>query len=462
MVLVYIYNEKKIDFLKKYFNLKHRKHILNNKMSRKIVFDPINFEDDKQKKATQYTTSVGLMKDGKKVYPDEVTGFIFQEYSGFAPAKFNPPESRDWIRIPIIEEDKSCVELMNTINEYDDAFDKQKDIIFGKFSKLYNHVRSVKEPKEEDELEMEANADKPKKPKHNTVKFKLKMGWNYYYEGERLDYTNTSSIRKTVSDALAKNNDKKIIDDLIVTLKFTEEDGKKSEKKVKMSDIESRKEISTKVYYRKAENVSDAKKVNECADNDELEKFYGKPEEMTVKSPEDLDKYHRSNCYVRYLYGPSKVWASKSKGDDGKRRSSLQFVCHQIDIIHIKQANSSQSTVRSIYSGYGFGSRNETVFNAVEKEVAKEVTKNTKGDDSDNSDSDEELKKPVSKSTATVKKAQKVESENEDSDSDSASGSDESSDESSDEPEPPKKGAKGKAVVEDTKGKSKAAPTKRK
>ena len=147
-------------------------------MSRKIVFEPIAFEDEKQKKATQFTTTVGLIKDGKKVYPDEVTGFEFQEYSGFAPAKFNPTETRDWIRI------KASPKLEEVVNEYDDAASEQKEIIFGKYAKLYNQVRSVKEPKEEDEHDLETNADKPKKQKFNTVKLKLKTGWNYYYENE--------------------------------------------------------------------------------------------------------------------------------------------------------------------------------------------------------------------------------------------------------------------------------------
>lgn len=431
-------------------------------MSRKIVFEPINYEDDKQKKATQFTTTVGLMKDGKKVYPDEVTGFMYQEFSGFAPAKFNPPENRDWIKVNIMESEKECVDFMNTIEEYDHAFEKQKNLIFGKFDKFYNIIKSVKEPKEEDELEMEANADKPKKPKFKSIKLKLKMGWNYYYNDQVLDSANTAIIRKAVSDSLAKNNDKKLIDDVIVTLKLVDEDGKKIDKKLKMSEIESRKEIATKVYYRKLDNHStDIKKVTECNDNQELEEFYGKPEEMTVKSPEDLDKYHRSNCYVRYLYGPSKVWAAKSKGDDGKRRASIQFVCHQIDIIHIRNNMNTNSSVRSIYSGYGFGSRNETVFQTVEKSVEKSKGK-VESDDDDEEEEEEVKPKPVVKSDSKTrgKQSLKVESEDEESDSDEEeSASDE--DESEEEPEPPKKGAKGKAIVEEVKS-TKKAPAKRK
>ncbi len=442
-------------------------------MSRNIVFEPIQFDDDKQKKATQFTTTVGLMKDGKKLYADEVTGFMHQEFSTFAPAKFNPdPEKRDWLRIPINEEEKVCVDFENIVNEYDDAFEAQKDKIFGKFSKLYSQSRSVKVPKEADELEMEANADKPQKPKLKSIKLKLKMGWNYYYENQLLDSANTGAVRKAVSDALAKNNDKNIINDVVVTLKFTDEEGKKIEKKLKMAEIESRKEIATRVFYRRAENISaDAKKPSECGDNNaELEEIYGKPEEMVVRSPEDLDKYHRANCYVRYLFGPSKVWAAKAKGEDGKRKTSLQFVCHQIDIIHLRNnTNSTSSSVRSIYSGYGFGSRPESVFNVgttasvpASSPVSAPTKKEKEPEPDSESEEEEKVTKPASKTTPATakagKQALKVESESEEESEEESESESES--ESEEEPEPPKKSSKAKTVVEE-KPKAKAAPKKK-
>ena len=48
-------------------------------MSTKIFIRPIAFDDAKQKANVQYTTNVTLMKDGKEVYPDEVTGFMYHE-----------------------------------------------------------------------------------------------------------------------------------------------------------------------------------------------------------------------------------------------------------------------------------------------------------------------------------------------------------------------------------------------
>ncbi len=422
-------------------------------MSTKIFIRPIAFDDAKQKANVQYTTNITLMKDGKEVYPDEVTGFMFHEYSGFAPAKFFAPEKRDFIKIPINEEEQSCVDFMNTVEKYDKALKDQMDSVFGKFAKLYTRGSSIKEPKEKDELEMEGNDDKPKKPETKSIKLRLRTGWRYYYDDVALDVANTQTIRKAVSDHLSKSGDKKGIDDLIVELSFKDGD-KQIKKKLKMSEIESRKEIMTKVYYRKVENLSaDAKKVHECADNDELEKFYGKPEEVDVKTGEDLDKYYRYNCYVRFLYGPAKVWAAKSKDENGKRKTGIQFVCHQIDIINVRTNSTSSSTARSIYSGYGFGSRTQG-----------EVKSSSNNDEPDNKASKASAKpaRDEKKATKSLKVESESESESEDeksedekSESESESESDES--ESEDEPEPPKKGAKGKAVVEKSK-----APVKRK
>ncbi len=428
-------------------------------MSTKIFIRPIAFEDPKQKANVQYTTNITLMKDGKEVYPDEVTGFMFHEYSGFAPAKFFAPEKRDFIKIPINEEEQTCVDFMNTVEKYDKALKDQMDSVFGKYAKLYTRGPSIKEPKEKDELEMENTEDKPKKPETKSVKLRLRTGWRYYYEDTAIDVANTQTIRKAVSDHLAKSGDKKGIDDLIVELTFKDGD-KQIKKKLKMSEIESRKEIMTKVYYRKVENLAtDAKKVHECTDNDELEKYYGKPEEVEVKNGDDLDKYYRYNCYVRFLYGPAKIWAAKSKDENGKRKTGIQFVCHQIDIINVRTNSNTTSTARSIYSGYGFGSRSQG-------QIKSSTEVKSSGNDEPDTKASKASTKPVrdeKKTTKSLKVDSESESESEDeksegdkSESESESESDSDSD-SEDEPEPPKKGAKGKAVVEKAK-----APVKRK
>lgn len=503
-------------------------------MSHKIVIKPIQFDDEKQKKAStlQFTTSVIEMKDGKEVFSDRKTDFLFHEFSTLASEKFiTEDEKRDFLKIPIFECEKACVDFANTIDEYDDALANQKETIFGKFSKLYHHTRSVKDAKDEDDLEQATATDNSdggklrklrgcnyyyknkllnfastesirkainvnlaklknnepivfddinvkvnlesgdkeikiseiegKKPR--SVKLKLKTGWNYYYNGTVLDYNNTIAIKKAVSESLAKGTDKKNISSIPITIKI-EEDGSKVEKKLTMGDIESKKEIFTKIYYRSVENLPpNTKKVTECESNEELEQIYGEPVEKKVSSPKDLDALYKMNCYVRFAYSPSKVWAQKNKGDDGKRKTSLQFICQQIDIIHIKSnyaTTQSSSPVKSMYTSYAFGSRPETVFNATKK-VEKEVQQSPEASD----DESEEETKPVAKTTPAKsttkngKQSLKVESEEEESEEEESE--EEESESEEEEPEPPKKSTKSKTVVEEPKAKAKA-PAKKK
>ena len=328
-------------------------------MTKEIVFEPINFEDVSQKSKTQFTTKVFVMENGKKTYADEETKFMCHEYSGFASAKYNPPEKRDWMKIPIDPEQQSCLDIEKQVNMYDDALAASRDIVFGKYSKLYTHAYSIKNPKEEDELEAEsADPDKIKKPKFKSLKLKLDIIWTYYLDGERLDAKNSGIVRKTISEAFAKNKDKTIIDTLSFPLTFTDENGKSIKRIIKMSELEQRKDINTKVFYRKPESIpADAKKISEC-DEDELVKYYGESQLQDVRTPDDLDKYYRHGSHIRFIYTPQKIWAAKAKDDNGKRKFSYQWVCKQLDIIHVYTQNNSQSIVRNQYTKYAFGKKN--------------------------------------------------------------------------------------------------------
>jgi len=328
-------------------------------MEREIVFEPINFEDPGQKSRTQFTTKVFVMENGKKSYPDEESGFMYHEYSNFASAKYNTPEKRDWLKVPIEPDQACCSVVEKQVEVYDDALAEARGVIFGKYDKLYTHARSIKHPKEEDELEVEsADPDKPKKPKQKYLKLKLDTVWSYYLDGERLDIKNGQIVRKGVTEALTKSKDKGILDTLSFTLSFTDEAGKQSKRLVKMGEIESRKDINTKVFFRRPENVpSDAKKVNECSE-DELTQLYGEGELQDVRSPEDMDKYYRHGSYIRFIYTPQKIWAAKAKDDNGKRKFSFQWICKQMDIINIRQQMNSQSISRVQYGQYAFGKRN--------------------------------------------------------------------------------------------------------
>lgn len=338
-------------------------------MSAQIIYDSINFEDVYQKAALNYSTKVFKMCDGKKMYPDEETSFMYSKYSGFAPKKFNPVEKRDWIRLNIYPDQPSCLKLETIIESYDTALIEQKTQLLGKFDKLYTLSKSIKVPKEKDELELAAmNPDKPAEPKYKYCKFKLDMGWSYYYQEQKLDVANTKIIKKVINDARNNNKtgDKSFIENLKFTLVFVR-DGVEVKEVVSKSEIKDHKEIITKIFYRNPESVpSDAKPVNECTE-EELVKYYGEAKQVVVKSPEDLDMYYNFDTWTRYIFAPIKAWAAKTKDEQGLRRYSNQFQTNQIDIIKLPNNNGSQSSHKSAYASYSFGSKlsNNSVSNSI-------------------------------------------------------------------------------------------------
>lgn len=330
---------------------------------KEIVFDPINFEDPAQKQKLNFETKVWEIKNGKKVFTDEETNFMFHQYSQFAPKEIKMKNKtiyiesakRDWMKIPIFPDQSACAEVEEQINMYDDALAENRSLIFGKFDKLYTHSRSIKEPKEADELEAEtADPDKPIKPKFKSLRLKLDMAWNYYLDGERLDNSNSIEVKKEVSKALKNGLDKTKLNSLTFRLTFKDEDGKESKRDVSMADIEQRKDINTKVFYRRPESLpSNVKKVEECTE-EELTEFYGKGELQDVSTPEQLDEYYKHGAYIRVIYAPQKVYAAKTKDDNGKRKFSYIFVCKSLDIINVKQQYSSANSSTQ-YSNYKFG-----------------------------------------------------------------------------------------------------------
>lgn len=421
-------------------------------MSKVIEFEQINLDDQTQKSRVQFESKIFDLSSGKQSYPVEETDFIFQEFSGFAPKKFIvDPDKRDFVKIQLDLKQKSCVTLKNNLLKYDEAYENNKKKIFGKWEKLYKYIPAVRPPKSNDETCLSDDEEKEVKVEPNAVvryenaKMKLKVDWFYYYEGNRLDKTNINIVKKTVSElmtnAKTSNMDKEkkkiAISSLVVKLTFME-DGIKVQKDVSMKEIEQRKEIDTKVFYRRPEKLDlDAKKPNECTE-DELVKYYGDPlEPKDVRSADDLDKYYKYKSFVRLLYTPFRLWASKDKlpGAD-KRTCGIKFIINSIDIIQLPYENNNLSSQRVMYSKYAFGKKNDNllinqttdnVFTGVEKQVVKQVEKQV------------EKEKPVVKQVE--KKQIEVESE---SDTESSEESDESdSDSESSEEEKVKSSKKG-------------------
>lgn len=470
--MIFKNNENKFKQIKQYNNI--------TKMSTQIVFETINPEEQKSK--VQLESKIMYNVDGKEVYPEEESSWIYQEYSGFAPKKFiEDPTKRDWVKFQLDPEQKACIDLKNTLLKNDEAFEANRKMIFGKFDRLYKFLPSVKAPKGKDEDELSEDEDQEKeekpvenadtKPKYDSVKMKLKMDWFYYYDDKRLDRTNTSAIKKAVSELmkntktanLDKEKKKAAINALPIKLIFKDEEGKKETVEVLMKDIEQRKEIDTKVFYRKPEKLeTGAKKPIECTE-EELVQLYGDPmDPQDVRTPDDLDQFYRSRCYVRFLYRPQNLWASKDKmaGAD-KRTCGIKYIIYQIDIIQLPYEQNYSSSQKTIYSKYAFGKKNmlinqsvDSVFTSVDKQEVKETVKET-------------VKESTTKST---KKEMKVESDDEkseaeseaESDAESESESEESESEEEVEVKPVKKGGKNAKTVVETPSKNTKANKKTK
>jgi len=358
--------------------------------AKELVFEPINFEEQKKNQpgALNYETRVRENKDGAIVDTNDETGFMFHQYSQFAPKEIKTadkiitykPSQRNYIKTTIYPDQESCLELEEQINAYDDALDYNREIVFGTYNKLFTHIRSVKEPKEADDLDASADPDKVSKPKYKSVKMRLQMGWNYYLDEQLLDTKNAGIVRNAFFDAKKKKIDPK---NVVVKLTFKDDEEVETTREVKIGDIKQEKDkILTKVMFRRPQSIpADAKKVEDCTEK-ELVKFYGKGEIVEINTSDDLDKYYRNGCYIRYVYEPEKIYAQRAKGDDGKRKCSYIFQVKLIDIINTKQYTTSTSSNKQ-YESYAFRSRGQEQEEETEEhtpvaETIKSSTKSTK------------------------------------------------------------------------------------
>jgi len=341
--------------------------------AKELVFTPINFEEQKkqQPESLNYETTVMEMQDGKPVPTDDETGFMLHQYSQLAPKEIKKGDKiiasykssqRNYIKVPIFPEQQACLELEEQINMYDDTLDANRPAVFAKFDKLYTHVRSVKEPKEADDLDG-VDPDAPTKPKFKSVKMRLEMGWNYYLDGVLLDEANSATARNAFFNARKNKIDSKSIS---VKLTFTDEDGNETTKDVKFADkdsadktgklVQEKDKILTMVMHRRPESIpADAKPVEKCNEK-ELVKYYGHGEVVKINTPDDLDKYYKGGCYVRLVYKPLKVYAQRNKNGEGKRNCSYIFELKLIDIINTKQQTASSGANKQ-YENYKFGRR---------------------------------------------------------------------------------------------------------
>lgn len=328
-----------------------------------VTFEPI---DITQGGKTIFESKIFIKESGKDITPLEETKFINQKYSGFAALKFiTDPSKRDFIKIELDRTQPNCLELKQILSVYDDSFKNSSIKTKLDDAKIITYNNSVKLPESGDE-------DK------EYCKLKMKTNWFYYYEGVRLDKTNSDIIRNVVAEHFKNNpklatanKDKKkdAVLKLNVELKFKNDDGEDIVTCLSMKDIEQRKEFNTKIFYRKLETLPTGyKKPTDCTE-EELVQYYGDPgDPLDIRTPEQFDEiyghkhdegYKHHNYYIRMIFVPSRLWASKTL-----KQCGIKYVIELLDIIHLPNENSySASTQRTAYGQYAFGKKSAHVEN---------------------------------------------------------------------------------------------------
>ncbi len=387
-------------------------------MSKQYSVVPIDFEDEKQKGKTQLSTTLKELRDGNEVTPIEEMEWTYHKYSKFASSKFFTPEQRNFIKMEYYKDQKNSEVNKKRIANYDTFMKNNRSLILGKYDKLYTYLDSVKVPVvDEDELDQ----SDAKEPKEEYTKVKLNTTWSYYYKdsGLRLERDNSAIVSKAIREALKKNKDKKNLETLVFTLNVKTEDGKTVKKTYEYNDIEERKELATKVYFRKLQQFNDdIKNLLEKTglseeDEKKLVELCGEPTEVDVRTGEDLDKYYKGNCYVRFLIKPVKVWAARNKDETNRRKMGVQFQCLQMDIMQLPYSTNTSNPVRDLYTKYSFG-RNK---NEVPKELDKLLIKPSSPLDTKVETKVETNKKASSKSVVVEESEESEEEESEEEES---------------------------------------------
>ena len=146
-----------------------------------------------------------------------------------------------------------------------------------------------------------------------------------------------------------------------------------------------------------------------------------------VRTPDDLDKFYNYKCYIRFIYKPYILWASKDKMQGAEKRTcGIKYIINQIDIIQLPYDNTTNSLQKSIFTKYAFGNKqlltnkisetsNVTETNNV---VVKESTESEKKDskkeikvDSDESDSESDESEELEESEESEESESESESE---------------------------------------------------
>lgn len=330
-------------------------------MSSIIDFEKINIKKDSQQDEHKFYFYV--KKNSKKISIE--TDFIYQKESGIKikndtsnyKTYSNPYDKITDLIVILDNEQEACENLKKSLAYYDNELKLSVEHILDKFSTLYIVQDSVYISKSEEEY----------------CVFNLDIGWNYYLKktGQVLDVPNSQIVKSKTIKFYSENKDKskeekkELIKSLEFELNFIE-NNKSVNKKVLMSEIINKKDkINTEIYVRKQQISSpDIKKPNEC-NEDEILKFYGKPQKIDVQTMSQLTKIYKNNSYVKFHCEIINGYANKNvmNEDNKKRKLGLNYTIKAIEIINLNidedKTNGIDNDTNEIDDDNGFNGFND-------------------------------------------------------------------------------------------------------
>lgn len=235
------------------------------------------------------------------------------------------------------------------------------------------------------------NNDEGEKNKSITFRSAFNKKFTLYYKGIKLDEANMKNINNVLfpkGEKLKRGDElKKHKDTCSVNIFWPQ--GSQEKVLVKYSEFENKKEFEVELIYREIEmdklvkkfkNGEKIIKPNEFSnedleDSETLEKFnslYGEPQNITVETPQELEKYCKS-AYYRIAYTVPEFWVEANPTAKGKLMDcGFKAYCVCIDIVNIKTKNENNA------------SANNNVFNKMYKTLALKNKETVKKQSDDN------------------------------------------------------------------------------
>jgi hypothetical protein len=432
-----------------------------------IGFKPFDLsKENLSSKSPQIETEITFTNGHESIeMKPERTKFLFYKYSPYPTGTgeyATKREDRNYFKILYLNEDDQEYKTKENFEKYLNSSNETKDI-FQKYTDAYNNNLDIifsNDPKKKTYYTFIECVQTYENEHKGTTVVKSKLGLkpytNYYYNNELLNEKNAKEIKKTMFSDKKKrsgNEFKEYIKTLGYRINYPQDSQEYIVVKFGDGELEDRKDIMLKIHYREIDDYDESKMPHPSdLTEEELTKYFGEPQEMTVYSVEEVDKYVKGNSFYQFGFYAEKLWGNKQKNPTTKiANTGIKFICSSVNVIKInKYTKNNKMSKDEVCDQYLKGTLDKSSLIKPSEKDNMNVKKSSDDSDSDTNESDEPAPKPVKKPSKKIetpdnssseekpkkpstKKPTKVESESE---SDESVESDDSSEEA---PPPPSK-----------------------